>query len=351
MRTLKTLSAIFLTLLISLGLSYAEPQAANEITDIRVQKQENQVSVFVDFNKIVTYESYTLKDPLRLVLDFKGVDKISPRELPDIYSCGVLKVRTGKPKPNTGRVVFDFMDKIPAYQIKDTASGLQVVFFAEQAETKPAEVAPQVAKKEEAAKVTAAQPRKAAETTPAEVEAEFPEETTEKMFGIGAVTGFYFMQDEAFQDIYGKSALFFGGDFSVRLPIKSVKSIDFCLGFKYLQDKGKTDLMEEETKLTITDFSLAVRYLKTLGVMTPFIGPGVNFIHYKETYGPGFPVESMSGSEVGFHIQGGTYINITSSLAAKLYFRYIIAKTRNEEIDLNTNIGGTEWGAGLTFRF
>jgi len=81
----------------------------------------------------------------------------------------------------------------------------------------------------------------------------------------------------------------------------------------------------------------------------PFIGPGIDYIVYKETYPEDFPFESLEGSTVGFHIYAGTYYDFTPSLAAKIGLKYNIANTTKNDIEIN--LGGVEWTVGLVFRF
>lgn len=190
---------------------------------------------------------------------------------------------------------------------------------------------------------------------PAEEEQDTQEETQEakskqeKNAALGLFSGLYFMQDEVFEEIYGKSSFSMGLEYSFLLPVEAIKSLDVYFGFRYLSDKGKTSFLEEEVKLRIVFFSLAVRYLADLDRFHPFIGPGLDYVVYKETYPADFPVESSEGSMLGFHIQGGTYIDIFDSLAGKVYFKYNFAKTTKE--DVKVNLGGVEWGVGLVFRF
>ena len=81
----------------------------------------------------------------------------------------------------------------------------------------------------------------------------------------------------------------------------------------------------------------------------PFFGPGIDYILYKEKYPETFPVESMNGSTFGFHVQGGSYFHLSSSLSAILYIKYNIAKAVKEEVKVN--LGGTEWALGLVYYF
>jgi outer membrane protein W len=106
---------------------------------------------------------------------------------------------------------------------------------------------------------------------------------------------------------------------------------------------------EEDLKLRITTFSLAIRYLKKYSRFTPFIGAGIDYIVYKETYPEDFIVSSVGGSDLGFHGQIGTYIDALPYLSIKVHIIYRLAETTEDLVTVN--LGGIEYGIGLVFRF
>ncbi len=170
----------------------------------------------------------------------------------------------------------------------------------------------------------------------------------EKKWAVGLFSGLYFMQDEAFQEVYGQNTFFLGAEIPFSLS-QLTRNLEGVLHFKYMNDKGKTTLTEEETKLQLIYFSLSVRYMMNLNKFKPFLGPGIDYILYQEKYPETFPVDSMNGSTLGFHILGGCYYSLSSSLSLNVYAKYNIAKTTEEENKVN--LGGTEWGFGLIYRF
>jgi len=166
---------------------------------------------------------------------------------------------------------------------------------------------------------------------------------------IGFLTGFYFMQDEVFQEIYGKSALFFGGEYTLRFPVTKQHGLDVAVGFRQLKKSGETSYTKEATQLRLTNLSLALRYSLDYGHFTFFLGPGFDYVTYKETYTETFPINSVEGDDTGFHIAGGGYCNFLPSISIKAYFRYCAVATEPE--GFRVNLGGTEWGLGLVYRF
>ena len=170
----------------------------------------------------------------------------------------------------------------------------------------------------------------------------------EKKWAVGLFSGLYFLQDEIFQEVYGKSTLFLGAEIPFPLS-KLIKNVEGIFQTRYMTDKGKTSFTEEEIKLQLFYLSLSFRYMMNLNKFELFLGPGVDYILYREKYPETFPVDSMNGSVLGFHVLGGSYYSFSSSLAAKIYFKYNIAETTEE--DIRVNLGGTEWGVGLIYRF
>ncbi len=171
----------------------------------------------------------------------------------------------------------------------------------------------------------------------------------EKYLTIALSGGFFFSKDEVFRQIYGDSLPVFGPHLTFRFPILDPHGLDFLLGGRFLQAKGKTSYTREETKLRIESLSFSVRYSFETGKFALFLGPGMDYVMYKETYAETFPVDSVEGSEAGFHITSGGYYHLSPSLSLKGYFKYGLAKT--DAPGFQVNLGGTEWGVALVYRF
>jgi len=332
-------AVLFIFLSVSTLQSQAVP--AKKIKNIRVETGENQVNVFVDMDTITAYESFILISPNRLVLDFQQVTEISLETPVDVNAYGIKSIRTGKSGQGGYRLVIDFENEIPEYAIKEVETGLEISFRA------PAKT-----------KVSGEAKIQKAEQVPVskqeEVKAKLKEaasyiETGRKKNMFGIFSGFYFMQDSAFQSIYGKSSPIIGAEYAFTLPLESVHSLDVWFGFSTLSKKGKTTYFAEDITLSITNFSLALRYIGQFGRFAPFAGGGIDYFVYKESYPETYPVSSVGGSDLGFHLQAGTYIDIISGLAAKLHIKYNFSKT--ESYGSTINLGGIQYGIGLAFRF
>lgn len=171
----------------------------------------------------------------------------------------------------------------------------------------------------------------------------------ERYFTVGLLGGVYFLQDQVFQELYGKSAPFIGAEMTLRFPIREPHGMDIAAGGRMLTKKGLTSYTEEDIRLRLTDLFLSLRYSYDTGRFALFLGPGIEYITYRETYAETFPIDSTQGSQTGLHLTGGGYLHLTSSLSLKGYCKYCLIAT--DKPGFRINLGGTEWGVGILYRF
>jgi hypothetical protein len=171
----------------------------------------------------------------------------------------------------------------------------------------------------------------------------------EKYIMVGILGGFFFPRDEIFQEIYGNSVPFFGPEMTFRFPIRDPHGLDVAVGGRFLRASGKTSYTDEESKLRLTSLSFSMRYSFETGKFALFVGPGMDYVWFKETYAETFPVDSVQGSEAGFHFTIGGYYHLSPALSLKGYFKYCLVET--EKPGFQVNLGGTEWGFGFIYRF
>lgn len=351
MQRLKT-AAILLTLLIfAANLTALQATQVANLKTINFEKKDNQIEVKIEYPSNIPYDSFSLMNPNRLVLDFMGIRAVSAMPMIGINEIGIVSIRSALNRPGVARVVFNFTEEAPQYRIEESESGLTITFWKEatvvrQREPEPIVPDPVKPPVEEKAKTTPKIKKPApAETALSRYTKEGPKK---KMMTLGFSSGFLTLQDDAFQETYGEGGVFFKGEYSFYLPIK-VESFDIWTGVTFFQKNGETTLTEEELKLRITTFSLALRYLKKLSLFTPFIGVGIDYLVYKETYPEDFIVPSVGGSDLGFHVQAGTYIDALPFLSVKVHIKYNLAETTEDLVTVN--LGGVEYGIGLMFRF
>lgn len=320
-------------------------QDVPELKNIRLHKGQNQLDVQLEITPPFNYESFTLFNPNRLVIDLIRVSQFSATPEIAVNEFGVLKIRTARNQPDVVRVVFDLEETVPAYSLEQGDTGLTVSFRPEgmparKPEAKPVVKEPVVEKPEVKAKVTPA-PREETRTS-------LPGERG-KRIGISVHGGPYMVTSSDFQEIYGKSAISFGGGLSFLFPIGSQEDIGIALDGSYISKSGQTTVTQEDVKINFLPFSLSVFYQRDFGAVAPYAGLGLDYFSYKETLPVDWGVPDITGSLLGYSFLVGTQIKIMPELMAKLYIRYHVAKKTEEEIEVN--LSGTELGIGLTYYF
>lgn len=325
------------------------------IENITFQKLGNQVEVSIEYDGDIPFESFMLFGPNRLAIDLPGVERVSSSPVVNVNEMGILSVRSALYSPGVVRVVLDFSGEIPRYKIQDSETGLKIFFWKEviaesipEKDVKPIEKKVVVIQPQQTVKMPLVQktpPREideAKEDSPAKIDYEM------RKVGVGVNVGYLALQDEVFQEVYGKGGAYNNAELSFVLPF-AARYVDVWTGVSQFKADGKSTHFEEDTELKITVFSLALRYLIKSTKLTPFFGLGVDYYSYKETLPSGFDVPSVGGSDLGFHVQGGVLYRITPALFAKLLIKYNSAKTTENTIDVN--LGGMEYALGLIFRF
>ncbi len=341
-------------IVLSTPLLFSQEAEARAIENIGFKKFENQVEVSIEYEGDVDFESFVLFGPNRLAVELPGIEKVSSSPNVAVNEMGITSIRSAVYSPGVVRVVLDFSDEIPRYKIEDSETGLKIYFWKEAA-AESILVEDVEALDKEAVMEEPEKPKPAPlvpELFPQEVEEkeDNPAITDEEMrkVGVGVSVGYIALQDEVFQEVYGNGGVNYKAELSFILPF-STRYLDVWTSVSQFQADGKSTYYEEDTKLKITTFSLAVRYLIKSNKLTPFFGIGMDYYSYEETLPEGFIVPSVGGSDLGFHVQGGVYYRFTPGLFIKLLVKYNTAKTTENNIDVN--LGGMEYALGLIFRF
>jgi len=327
-------------------------QQGAELSNIQVNRMENQLETRLETNAPINYESFTLFNPNRLVIDLLQVQSFSCAPEINIAAFGVIKIRTAKNQPDVTRVVFDLEDNVPAYSIEEKDNGLYIYFRQEVLrEEQPAVVEETI--EQPVRKVTPKVTRTETPPPPPPVQQQQKEislrsENNKKLY-ISVGGGLYFPHDADFQEIYGTSSLAFGGGIGFILPLSNKEDLGIALDFNYIGAKGLTSETEEDLEFTMMPFSLTVYYSRHIGIFAPFGGIGADYINYKETYPETIAISETTGSVFGYNLLLGSNIHIIDNLAVKLYVKLHMAKKTEEEYEIN--LSGNEYGIGLTYYF
>ena len=334
MKKARRLTIIIALIFFSCHFAAAQYVSQTELIKVSFQKSDLKAECIIECTKPVAYESFSLMNPNRLVVDLTKIEKVLSSPQIQVNDSGILKITTSMQSADTARIVVYFLGDVLKYEISETDEGINLIFGLIEKAVAPVKKIPAVKQEKKIQKLK--------ETTNSI-------KPSNKKNNFGIYYGVCYIQDQLFQNIYGKSSPYFGAEYSFKLPIKAIKYLDIWFGFSAWSKSGKTTYFEEDIKLGLSNFSLALRYIGQFGRFAPFIGAGIDYFVYKETYPEGYPVGSIQGSDIGYHLQVGTYIDIVSFLAGKIHIKYNSAKT---DIENNIiNFGGVRYGIGLVIRF
>jgi hypothetical protein len=146
--------------------------------------------------------------------------------------------------------------------------------------------------------------------------------------------------EKAFRDIYG-GGLMYGGAISLGVW----KGLDVWFGGSYFSKKGELTFTKEETKLEIYPLGGGLKYRLSEGVLSFYVGVGLNYYQYKESN----PLGDVSKSGLGYTGRIGNYVKVTGGLLIDLYVNY--SYCRIKPADFEINIGGIEAGVGVGYEF
>lgn len=353
MRRVKTWAILLYLSLFAANLLAVQSTQEAELKSINFEKKGNQIEVKIEYPPSTPYDSFSLMNPNRLVLDFMGIREISSMPMITVDQMGIVSIRSALNRPGVARVVFNFTDETPQYRIEETETGLTITFWEEERymeQREPEKVVKETVKPPVKEKIEIKPETKKA-VQPEKRPISYLEETAAKVkknMTLGFSAGYLTLQDETFAETYGEGGVYFKGEYSVTLPFKT-DSFDIWTGFTFFQTAGETSITQDDITLKMTNLSVAFRYLPTFSKFTPFIGAGIDYLVYKEILPEDFMIGSVGGSDLGFHVQGGTYYNFLPYMSFMVHIKYLWSTT---DVDgLEVNLGGVEYGAGLVFRF
>jgi len=153
--------------------------------------------------------------------------------------------------------------------------------------------------------------------------------------------GMYFNPaDQVFKDIYG-SGFMYGGEVGFGLG----EGIELWIEGMHFSKTGETTFTQDETRFTLFPLSGGVKATFDFGIFNLYVGGGISYFQYKESS----PIGEVKENKWGWLIRAGTYIDITYFFFLDLQAAFNHAKITAG--DLEANLGGFSFGAGLGFRF
>jgi hypothetical protein len=174
----------------------------------------------------------------------------------------------------------------------------------------------------------------------------FSSAATEKAIRQGSVElllGTYDMNEPRFDAVYPSGGIMPG----LALSVAIVSDFNLYLEAKYYSRQGELTFSKEKTNFYMIPVSLGLRYIFPLGMFNPYLGGGVDYYFFNEDN----PIGTLLTSTPGYHLSGGIYFRFSQSvpLMLGLKAKYTWARTTNN--DIQVQLGGLEYGVGLTLVF
>lgn len=170
-----------------------------------------------------------------------------------------------------------------------------------------------------------------------------------QIFRVGGLINYYSVEDPVYKEVYKKGNLMPGIFTSVNLGRISFMLIELRAEANYFQAQGEMTLTKEKVRFSLTPIVVGVRLLITrlLNKINVYLGGGIDFCPYKEKVPE--RLENVSKSGVGYHIDVGSYIYLTSRFFLDLSIRKI--KLDVKPFDETVKLGGVRAGIGFGYRF
>jgi len=155
--------------------------------------------------------------------------------------------------------------------------------------------------------------------------------------------GRYEIPDARFKKVYEPGGGIRGIFLSSALPL----GLDLYAEIKEFHKSGKLTFTGEETNFLLVPLSLGVRYVLPGGILMPYAGGGADFYFYYESNAIAKTMNIVSG----VHLLTGLYIQIGRNSPVRLNGRIKFTRLKAREGEIEVELGGFEFGAGLAIAF
>jgi hypothetical protein len=155
--------------------------------------------------------------------------------------------------------------------------------------------------------------------------------------------GQYTIPDARFKEIYGEGGTVVGLSLSSSLAY----GFDFYVQLRGFSKKGKLTFTEETTTFLLIPLSLGVRYVLPGSVLRPFAGGGADFYFYYENN----PIATTMNVVSGYHLLGGLYVQFGKDSPLRLFGLAKYTRLTAREGEVQVELGGLEYGGGITIVF
>ena len=163
----------------------------------------------------------------------------------------------------------------------------------------------------------------------------------------GLIVGRFMPTDAVFKQVYGNSGSILGFQAGWHFFRSGVFSLALSVDFRGFSQKGAATVTGTASTIALKPLSVGLEAHLQRGVVGLWLGGGIVSVSYTEQSS----LQDTSDSATGFHVDGGFIIQIPSFpwAALKLYGRW--SKAVVTMTDFEADLGGSEYGAMILFRF
>jgi len=377
----KISAGLFLLALFSVsGLHSGEappPDPPGLLRNIALTWEKDSFDVKIVFGPYKGHRLFELFYPPRLVIDLVQIEDIETGRQFPVGHHGIQALRVGQFKSDTARVVFDLIDRVPAYQVELIPEGLRVFFPGEkQEESKNAE--PETAGPENLPTPMKKEEEKPAQTmTIEELEkrAKFEkdikeavsrinkslEETkktldqvlgvlesspqvapspTRNFFRVEAIISRFRPERDDLKRVFNKGMMI-GAEMSI--GIWDMMEL-WALAQSFNKSVFDSSSGGERT-VRLLPFEAGLKFRLNKGKVNPYFGLGAGYYQYREIVSSGEFREKSSG----FIGQAGCFIKMGGYFILDVYAHYSYSGGKAEAAKFRMN--GLHFGLGLGFEY
>ena len=168
-------------------------------------------------------------------------------------------------------------------------------------------------------------------------------ERTIRQGSIEFTLGGYSMNEPRFDAVYQSGGLMSG----LSLSSAVVSHVNFYLDIKYYSRQGELTFSKEKTTLYLVPVTVGLRYIYPFGLFNPYLGAGLDIYFFHEEN----PIGTVSNRTNGLHIAAGTFIRFSRSVPVLVNIRLKYTSAKAQQNGMSIQLGGFEYGGGLTFSF
>lgn len=159
--------------------------------------------------------------------------------------------------------------------------------------------------------------------------------------------GRYNIKDPRFIRVYTSGREIFTLELFQLIAAEIPHHFGISAGLKHFRQNGRSTVTKKDSQLTLSPLFLGIKYLLSTNYFVPWLELGLDYYIYREES----EVKTTEGHTFGYHFQGGVYVQFPKlrTIKLKIYLKHTRATAVEEDIEVN--LGGMEYSAGISIGF